>query len=606
MAIGLEDLKPYASFLVATVRQGASKTALVDQILDDVRGFVDSAGNRAFGQQLSNTQSGPLWVGFLTYMEERRPAWAGAGGITDLINQLVFVARRDRHIAIYTSDPAMGRLVAAGLNRDDLVGLSALRPVSPPLLNTAFGRGAARTLWLSGIHRRTSSKPDSKVLSGADLQDALDPIGDQTYHFTSARTQPGLPGLPAHETYRPVGFTPRNSKVWVGSVREYVELRDLTYAVLGRVKEAESEAESRTPFVVLATPVDSVNELEGPYDVAVVAPELLVGDLIDDPEKAALAERWAYRSAFQVVPTGPGRMRVIVEVDGTIVGELDLTISVASDGDASATVTALGADRDLAEAVEVFERSAWLSVRFESGHTLSNGVIYSVRHRDVPFLSWEFVDLTGYDLKKEKPPTSSSFDPAEIGNRDSLFCWVKHQWPLESPGRGWLTCDDGSGEIADFVHFDPDDPEGPLLTLIHVKASGTNSANREISTSDYEVVVGQAVKNLRHLDRMNLAEGLEQGAHKAVAVATWANGVPQTRGDMANTVRGVGDNYRRQLVVVQPRVTQTELGLARAAIDANQALGRAARLRQLDTLLLESESSARDLGSKFLVVTDQT
>lgn len=254
----------------------------------------------------------------------------------------------------------------------------------------------------------------------------------------------------------------------------------------------------------------------------------------------------------------------------------------------------------------MFDRPSWLIVRFESGHTLSNGSLYSVRHRDVPFTSWEFLDFTGFNVKKEKPPTSSAFDPNEIGNHDSLFCWVKQNWPVGAAGRGWLACDDGAGEIADFVHFDPAHPEGPLLSLIHVKASGSASPARQISTSDHEVVVAQAVKNLRHLDRMNLADRLEQGGGNAVAVATWNDDVVATRQNMADVLRTAGDNYQRNLVVVQPRVTSTELDLARHAIDNGQTTGRAGRLRQLDTLLLEAESSARDLNATFSVVGDGT
>jgi len=130
------------------------------------------------------------------------------------------------------------------------------------------------------------------------------------------------------------------------------------------------------------------------------------------------------------------------------------------------------------------------------------------------------------------------------------------------------------------------------------------SPDRTQTTAGAEVVVGQAVKNLRHLDRMNLADRLEQGADNTVAVATWNDNVVATRHNMADALRTAGDNYRRNLVVVQPRVTSTELGLARDAIDNGETTGRAGRLRQLDTLLLEAESSARDLSGTFSVIGD--
>ena len=100
------------------------------------------------------------------------------------------------------------------------------------------------------------------------------------------------------------------------------------------------------------------------------------------------------------------------------------------------------------------------------------------------------------------------FDVAGIGDaRDkSLFGLVVRHWPnLEERGEqtGWLVCDDGAMESADFIHLD-EASEVPELTLIHVKGSGSKVEERGISVSDYEVVVGQAVKNLRHLDRVHL------------------------------------------------------------------------------------------------------
>jgi len=49
-----------------------------------------------------------------------------------------------------------------------------------------------------------------------------------------------------------------------------------------------------------------------------------------------------------------------------------------------------------------------------------------------------------------------------LGYREILPCFA---WVVEKVGPGWLTCDDGSGEVADFVHIAPDE----TLTLLHVK-----------------------------------------------------------------------------------------------------------------------------------------
>ncbi|WP_261319183.1 hypothetical protein [Rhizobium leguminosarum] len=79
---------------------------------------------------------------------------------------------------------------------------------------------------------------------------------------------------------------------------------------------------------------------------------------------------------------------------------------------------------------------------------------------------------------------------------------------------------------ADFIHIN-DLVDPPELTLIHVKGSGSADVERGISVSDYEVVVGQAIKNLRHVDRGLLKEKLIANAVGVLQNAVWHNGQRQ-------------------------------------------------------------------------------
>jgi hypothetical protein len=96
-------------------------------------------------------------------------------------------------------------------------------------------------------------------------------------------------------------------------------------------------------------------------------------------------------------------------------------------------------------------------------------------------------------------------------------------------GSGWLASDDGSMEIAGFIHFADND----LVTLVHVegaklsKAAKLNDPARQVSASKYEIVVGQAVKNLRHLDRTSLAEELTRNQGNKIESAVWQAGARQ-------------------------------------------------------------------------------
>jgi hypothetical protein len=147
----------------------------------------------------------------------------------------------------------------------------------------------------------------------------------------------------------------------------------------------------------------------------------------------------------------------------------------------------------------------------------------------MPFQDFSWVDFSEYDVTKEKP---SRLDLNVIGEEDSLFCWVKNSWPLDGFGDsagGWLACDDGSMEIADFIHLD-DKSVPPKLSVIHIKASNSASPTRGVSVSDYEIVTSQAVKNFRYLDRTILTEGLESSVGKKVGKLVWYNRRPAKKG----------------------------------------------------------------------------
>jgi hypothetical protein len=200
-------------------------------------------------------------------------------------------------------------------------------------------------------------------------------------------------------------------------------------------------------------------------------------------------------------------------------------------------------------------------------------------------------------VTKEKPEPLTQ---DTVGKQDSLFCWVKNIWPLRGFGAaagGWLASDDGSMEIADFIHLD-DVSDPPRLTLIHAKAAGSGSVTRGLSVSHYEVVTSQAIKNLRSLDRDLLSEGLRQGLGKKISDLVWHNRKPSTRAKMIAALKKVGANYDRQVVIIQPHVTKTRWDSARA----NSASGDAARLRQLDTLLVAQEASCHSLGARLAVI----
>jgi hypothetical protein len=154
-----------------------------------------------------------------------------------------------------------------------------------------------------------------------------------------------------------------------------------------------------------------------------------------------------------------------------------------------------------------------------SGHTVMQGRCYAAGFTDQHF-AWTFEPMAGFEIDREKPKfskTSPLADNIGLSTDRSLFGLVKRRlFP-----KGWLACDDGSMELADFIHVDPDNA---IVTLIHVKASETKKPDRTVSVADYEIVVSQAVKNVRHLDRRNLETELRNGKGKKIGAAVWKDG----------------------------------------------------------------------------------
>jgi hypothetical protein len=141
-------------------------------------------------------------------------------------------------------------------------------------------------------------------------------------------------------------------------------------------------------------------------------------------------------------------------------------------------------------------------VYYDTGHVIDGKGIYKRELRTAPFRGWEFADFAGHLVACEKPANTSSKDIHTLtgGPTDlSLFGWVVRHF-----AKGWLTCDDGPGEIADFIHVD----HAGTLSLIHVKAALSSANKRTVAVSAYEVVAGQAVKNLCYLESERLIRAL--------------------------------------------------------------------------------------------------
>ena len=195
-------------------------------------------------------------------------------------------------------------------------------------------------------------------------------------------------------------------------------------------------------------------------------------------------------------------------------------------------------------------------------------------------------------MEREKP------NPIlDIGNQNSLFGWILANWWDPNKDQ-WLACDGGPMEIADFILFEAGPPG--LIELIHAKGAHSPSPDRGISASAYEGVAGQAVENLRFLDRLLLTEGLSMGMGRQVGDLVWHNRARANRAELLDAEGATDGNIRRSVIVLQPHAVRTKVNAARANMETS--VGR--RLRQLDPMLIAARANAAALGATFEVIAE--
>jgi hypothetical protein len=593
-----DALHPFKSFLMVELDPEPADVSMRPLLRAIEKAFKvnpNASGNRR-RRRLSVVPANPAIDrpahGFLHYRESRQVPWAKIG-LADVTNHLVIVVRHDRLLAIAITEGSRREALMKSVRSGRL---GPLRLIRPGRLKAAFVVGDTRTLWLKGMHRRASYKPDNKVLTGSNLRDALDPNADQTYRYTAIRSEASNPAIGDV-----IGLAVDQSRVWIGPSTDFDDFTASVVAVLEEVRLAIATAEE--PLPVVAAAADDLAELDGPFDMSITPPELLDAPAPLDAQQILRTQELevlAFRTTFDVHPNGPATFEADVSRDGNSVGRIG--VEVVRNDEATLPIVEVvsvepGQRTILDGIVGSLRDPEVLTIRFDSGHVVADRQVFVVRHRDIPFDGWLWADLADYDVGKEKP------DPlTAIGTQDSLFCWAMNTWPSILPGvgsRAWLLCDDRPGETADFVHLD-DEQDVPILTLVHVKSANNTSVGRGISVVAYETVGAQAVKNLRHLDAHRLDPVLT-GASLPGEMA-WHDGSPCTRKEFVDRIVAIGTNVRRRVVIVQPHQLRSRLGALRSGASANAA--DVARGQQLDTMLLGVAANVRGLGAEFYVVGD--
>lgn len=587
------DLKPYQTHFL--FQSDSSLTAKrIGKLLKELPSIIDEGVEDEDDQCDVLEQSPPRvikdeQIAWLAYSKRTTVQWAvGPDAPKDLEHHLVVLTARSLLLSVVATDKSLGAKLARGRTDKEWATLSRV-PFSR--LERALVSGTTRTLWLSGIHRSVATKPDSKVLIGPDVEASLDALGDQSYQYTSTRCE-GPDALPASF----VGVTPRMAKVWLGPSADWEVFVANSQRLLHLIESPGVKKE--TPYPVLARAEGSLKDVKDAFDVSLAPPEYLYDE---DPDLVAQLENLLQRATWTVrQASGPDCVLALKLSDR--VHELKIEIRAAGEGvQHTVTPTEKEPSQEVEKIADLCRRADLLKVFYDSLHTFSDGQIFEVKTRPVPFPVKDG-DFSKYDITLEKPQSAGQgegLDLSRIGEpgEPSLFTWVWRHYK-----QGWLWCDDGSGEIADFIHLDP---SHSTLSLIHVKAAHSDSPKRGISVSAYEVVCSQALKNLRYTERRELEQPLKDKLESKGAgiVRGWHNGKALSPGSiqMWSAIKKVRySDLKRRVVIVQPHVRKS---LLPADLSANTSPVRQARL--LYTLLHGIKADIDRYGVEFEVTVDR-
>jgi hypothetical protein len=533
-----------------------------------------------------------------TYKLESNPSWAMPGSAyVDTHHVLSVALRRGRIFAVYC-EPSLRDTIARWLKREPRPPLTR---VSQNILQGAFLRGEAKGLWLHGTHVRSATRPDTKHITGRRVQDALSPLEDSSFAMSAARSR--LPqDVPRTALLGIIGTVPRKGVVWNRQPQDFNEFLTASIEALQLIEETiASGTPLDRPFPILAVESHDLLEVHGAYDILTVTPDDLPTSTDVTDEMIEAAE--VLQSATLKVIGSPASADFKLEVglDGSTGGVLQATVRMSGDDVVfnfgyyhGTEPTNPGPVRRILNALE---NDDLFAVYYDSGHVVGPHGIGRRNINPAPFENWHFLDFSGFDITAEKPGKTPSEIHSNIGvgNDRSLFGWVARHY-----SSGWLVCDDGPGEVADFVHISPDG----ALSIIHVKAAHSASSLRGISVSAFEVVAGQAAKNSRYLiDLDSLSETLM--IPHTPERAAWIDGkrVPN-RTEFLTMIGGLMPSDKKRVVIVQPHVSEETYKRIRAG-DASDTISRTRdlfRLNSLETLLHTTRGAVVALSAELQVI----
>jgi RES domain len=275
LGISIDQCAPFLSTtLVRLKRSGTGVAALREALLEELKETSGAGVQRKIEKVDSPVRrQGDANFGLIHYSELRAPAWYLGGELKEERHHIVVLVQKSGLVALTFSDPALRKSVVSAIRKQRTSRFVDLEMLTTKQINDAFVGSRVRTLWLSGAHRRSVTKADSKILSGLELEAALNPLEDQSYYFSSVRsTLNGFDFDTKSDVI--VGANPRNARVWLGPSKNWRAFVARTEALIdAAIRATKKPSKNSSPLPVLAQPIEGIAQAQNAYDMAIIDPE---------------------------------------------------------------------------------------------------------------------------------------------------------------------------------------------------------------------------------------------------------------------------------------------------------------------------------------------
>lgn len=593
VSIDKYNITPFLSILLG-VNASKDKPEEIHNIILDIIKNEERGNQQITVFATSNDNAGESIIHYTPYEVIKSPSWFKGSNLNDIENHVFVSFCLNNSYAFYFSEKGMKDEVRSYFFS---ARLPNLKVVEMKYLNYLFiNEDKVRMLWLLGIHGKNSFKADSKVLGGDSVADTLDPLEDQSFTMSAVRTE-------LDDSGRTTGINPFKSSLWRGPCKDWNTFENRVVEILDKIEKNVDVVDS--PISILATPISDMKEVKSLYDLSFIDYEFYQND--DSRIKHELLKELHNSYSFIINDTiSSHKISINVYQNDQELGEVQAE-ALIKDYSVEFITSALpkkGKKKEIDFFTRVFKYPELIKCWYESGHAIVNGRVFKTDYRDVVYDNFIWADFEKFSVHQEKPETSQKKVALEhIGNKNSLFCWVKNRWSGLWDGKdnfittekptGWLYCDDGAGEKADFIHVNTFGSY-TYISMIHVKAAGTKSENRRISVGAHDIVLNQAIKNLRYTNRKNLILALNDRINSSEKKYCWNNNVPIESSKFIEFLEkiNIDSNIRTRVIVVQPHT--------RKSIYNN---GSSSNIRkQLDVLLISAETAIKSSGAEFYII----